>query len=74
MADLNAFREESKGACQVKSALNAALGGVWHESRAHAEFGVRDLCVRALRDSELPASTLDARQHLVVQQASRDQV
>eukprot|EP00971_Amphidinium_carterae_P210551 4178016-Amphidinium_carterae.1 len=30
----------------VKTALNAALGGVWHEARVHAEFGVGDLCVR----------------------------
>eukprot|EP00971_Amphidinium_carterae_P001291 25567-Amphidinium_carterae.1 len=30
----------------VKTALNAALGGVWHEGRFHAEFGVGDFCVR----------------------------
>eukprot|EP00971_Amphidinium_carterae_P176094 3490676-Amphidinium_carterae.1 len=30
----------------VKTALNAALGGVWHEARVHAKFGVGDLCVR----------------------------
>eukprot|EP00971_Amphidinium_carterae_P255374 5069779-Amphidinium_carterae.1 len=30
----------------VKTALNAVLGGVWHEARVHAEFGVGDLCVR----------------------------
>eukprot|EP00971_Amphidinium_carterae_P093616 1852514-Amphidinium_carterae.1 len=30
----------------VKTALIAALGGVWHEARVHAEFVVSDLCVR----------------------------
>eukprot|EP00971_Amphidinium_carterae_P007378 146523-Amphidinium_carterae.1 len=29
-----------------KAALNAALGGVWHEARAHAAFQVGHLCVR----------------------------
>eukprot|EP00971_Amphidinium_carterae_P243567 4836953-Amphidinium_carterae.1 len=28
----------------AKTALRAALGGVWHEARVHAEFG--DFCVR----------------------------
>eukprot|EP00971_Amphidinium_carterae_P049576 977221-Amphidinium_carterae.2 len=26
--------------------LNAALGGVWHEERAHSAFQVGDTCVR----------------------------
>eukprot|EP00971_Amphidinium_carterae_P266655 5289636-Amphidinium_carterae.1 len=29
-----------------KAALNAALGGVWHEERAHSAFQVGDTCVR----------------------------
>eukprot|EP00971_Amphidinium_carterae_P008401 165722-Amphidinium_carterae.2 len=29
-----------------KAALTAALGGVWHEERAHAAFQVGDICVR----------------------------
>eukprot|EP00971_Amphidinium_carterae_P026181 516378-Amphidinium_carterae.2 len=30
----------------VKSALNAALGGVWHEVRANSVFEVGEMCVR----------------------------
>eukprot|EP00971_Amphidinium_carterae_P299045 5941136-Amphidinium_carterae.1 len=30
----------------VTSALNAALGGVWHEVRANSVFEVGDMCVR----------------------------
>eukprot|EP00971_Amphidinium_carterae_P021817 430502-Amphidinium_carterae.1 len=30
----------------VKTALNAALGGFWHEARANAVFDVGELCVR----------------------------
>eukprot|EP00971_Amphidinium_carterae_P068228 1351009-Amphidinium_carterae.1 len=29
-----------------KAALNAALGGVWHEERAHSACQVGDICVR----------------------------
>eukprot|EP00971_Amphidinium_carterae_P027136 534916-Amphidinium_carterae.1 len=29
-----------------KAPLNAALGGVWHEERAHSAFQVGDTCVR----------------------------
>eukprot|EP00971_Amphidinium_carterae_P133603 2646081-Amphidinium_carterae.1 len=30
----------------VKSALNAALGGVWHETRANSVVDVGEMCVR----------------------------
>eukprot|EP00971_Amphidinium_carterae_P350642 6491664-Amphidinium_carterae.1 len=30
----------------VKSALNAALGGVWHEARANSVFDIGEMCVR----------------------------
>eukprot|EP00971_Amphidinium_carterae_P314625 6253858-Amphidinium_carterae.1 len=33
-----------------KAALNAALGGVWHEERAHSAFQVGDTCVRCGED------------------------
>eukprot|EP00971_Amphidinium_carterae_P316674 6294663-Amphidinium_carterae.1 len=32
----------------VKIALNAALGGIWHEARAKSVFDVGDLCVFAV--------------------------
>eukprot|EP00971_Amphidinium_carterae_P118868 2354618-Amphidinium_carterae.1 len=35
-----------------KAALNAALGGVWHEERAHSAFQVGDTCVRCGEDVE----------------------
>eukprot|EP00971_Amphidinium_carterae_P085617 1694327-Amphidinium_carterae.3 len=35
-----------------KAALNAALGGVWHEERAHSAFQVGDICVRCGEDIE----------------------
>eukprot|EP00971_Amphidinium_carterae_P036590 719341-Amphidinium_carterae.1 len=35
-----------------KAALNAALGGVWHEERAHSAFQVGDVCVRCGEDVE----------------------
>eukprot|EP00971_Amphidinium_carterae_P351212 6491977-Amphidinium_carterae.1 len=35
-----------------KAALNAALGGVWHEERAHSAFQVGDICVRCGEDVE----------------------
>eukprot|EP00971_Amphidinium_carterae_P330466 6463512-Amphidinium_carterae.1 len=52
----------------VKTALNAALGGVWHEVRVHAVFEVGELCVRhhcpawAAEGREVapPTSALDA--------------
>eukprot|EP00971_Amphidinium_carterae_P213826 4243690-Amphidinium_carterae.1 len=47
----------------VKTALNAALGGVWHEARVHAEFGVGDLCVRCgaeRREVGISAPALEA--------------
>eukprot|EP00971_Amphidinium_carterae_P137256 2719583-Amphidinium_carterae.1 len=33
-----------------KAALNAALGGVWHEERSHSAFQVGDICVRCGED------------------------
>eukprot|EP00971_Amphidinium_carterae_P165957 3289420-Amphidinium_carterae.1 len=35
-----------------KAALNAALGGVWHEERAHSAFQVGDICVRCGEEVE----------------------
>eukprot|EP00971_Amphidinium_carterae_P186196 3696010-Amphidinium_carterae.1 len=35
-----------------RSALNAALGGVWHEVRAHSAFYVGELCVRCKEEPE----------------------
>eukprot|EP00971_Amphidinium_carterae_P230034 4565594-Amphidinium_carterae.1 len=35
-----------------RSAVNAALGGVWHEERTHRAFAVGDLCVRCKEEVE----------------------
>eukprot|EP00971_Amphidinium_carterae_P002423 48004-Amphidinium_carterae.1 len=35
-----------------KAALNAALGGVWHEERAHSAFQVGDICVRCGEEAD----------------------
>eukprot|EP00971_Amphidinium_carterae_P223733 4439128-Amphidinium_carterae.1 len=35
-----------------KAALNAALGGVWHEERAHSAVQVGDICVRCGEEVE----------------------
>eukprot|EP00971_Amphidinium_carterae_P206238 4092535-Amphidinium_carterae.1 len=41
-----------------KVALNAALGGVWHEERAHSAFQVGDICVRCGEEVEKKWRTL----------------
>eukprot|EP00971_Amphidinium_carterae_P145912 2892046-Amphidinium_carterae.3 len=37
---------------RTRSAVNVALGGVWHEVRTHAAFTVGDLCVRCTEEPE----------------------
>eukprot|EP00971_Amphidinium_carterae_P251501 4992389-Amphidinium_carterae.4 len=36
-----------------RSAVNAALGGIWHEFRTHSAFDVGELCVRCGEEAEL---------------------
>eukprot|EP00971_Amphidinium_carterae_P112951 2236926-Amphidinium_carterae.1 len=45
-------RSANKTEDSFRSALNAALGGVWHEARAHSAFSVGDLCVRCKGEPE----------------------
>eukprot|EP00971_Amphidinium_carterae_P138182 2738086-Amphidinium_carterae.1 len=37
---------------RTRSAVNAALGGVWHEVRTHRAFTVGDICVRCKEEPE----------------------
>eukprot|EP00971_Amphidinium_carterae_P087899 1739345-Amphidinium_carterae.3 len=43
---LNPYLTSKSQEDSVKSALNAALGGVWHEVRANSIFDVGEMCVR----------------------------
>eukprot|EP00971_Amphidinium_carterae_P148151 2936262-Amphidinium_carterae.1 len=37
---------------RTRSAVNTALGGVWHEVRTHSAFTVGDLCVQCREEPE----------------------
>eukprot|EP00971_Amphidinium_carterae_P002319 45812-Amphidinium_carterae.3 len=37
---------------RTHSAVNAALGGVWHEVRTHSAFTIGDICVRCQEEPE----------------------
>eukprot|EP00971_Amphidinium_carterae_P350264 6491460-Amphidinium_carterae.4 len=45
-------RSTNKTEDSFGSALNAALGGVWHEVRTHSAFSLGELCVRCKGEPE----------------------